>query len=550
MRRSQDRKRMNDLTFTEKVQECKKVFGNFLYFLNTYVWIEDKERKCPIKLTLWPSQAAIIPEILNNLLLILLKTRQVGLTWLAAAYVLWLGIRSPLFLAIIISASEDHAIEFLNRVYFVFDRLPYWLFPPIKTRTKLSLEFEHANNTVATIKSMPTIEMGAESKTPNLLIIDEAHTIREIKSIYSSSYPGIEQAKGQVIIISNSVKTGPGWGFVRDLYLDSKSGENSFKRVFLPWTAHPDRPADFRERMGRAGMAKEDVIQHYPETEDEAVSALGSSYFGDALSRHIHTRRGVVGNFRTLSGTKQVYFEPQANGIVEMWKNPYIIAPGWDGQYWQRRYCLGSDVSEGVGQSYSVAYIMDRDQDEFVCKIKSNRIDAHLWAEALAMASEYYDRALITVERTGAGQTTVKRLEEMRANQSVKIVPGKVDGGLSGDFGWNETRQSKHELCGDLRRWLKEMRGTIWDAELLGQCQTWIQDEMGRLGPEEGKLGDCVIGAGCTIQSHQFLGAPEKIPKLVGIRRPPKDGTEAADLERRQIFEDLEHQQTGGEMPW
>jgi hypothetical protein len=40
-------------------------------------------------------------------------------------------------------------------------------------------------------------------------------------------------------------------------------------------------------------------------------------------------------------------------------------------------------------------------------------------------------------------------------------------------------------------------------------------------------------------------------PKIeVGIRRPPRDGSEAADLERRQIFEDLEHQQTGGDMPW
>jgi hypothetical protein len=34
---------------------------------------------------------------------------------------------------------------------------------------------------------------------------------------------------------------------------------------------------------------------------------------------------------------------------------------------------------------------------------------------------------------------------------------------------------------------------------------------MGRLGPEEGKYGDCVMAAGCTIQAHQYLGEPEKI---------------------------------------
>ena len=127
--------------------------------------------------------------------------------------------------------------------------------------------------------SMPTIETGAESKTPNLLIIDEAHSIREVQSIYNSSYPGIQQAKGQVIVIANSVKTGPGWPWVRDTYIGSMRGDNDFGMVFLPWNAHPDRPVDFRERMIREGMDPDDVVMHYPETEEEAISILGGSYF-------------------------------------------------------------------------------------------------------------------------------------------------------------------------------------------------------------------------------------------------------------------------------
>ena len=495
---------------TNQIHECRKVWESFEYFLDHYVHIEDKESKRAIKLELWPAQRAILHDLVNQSLLTLLKTRQVGLTWLAAALVLWLSIRNPLFLAIIISASEDHAIEFLNRVYFILDRLPSWLYPPIKSRTKMILEFAHLDNTTATIKSMPTIEMGAESKTPNVLIIDEAHTIRNVGMIYNSSYPGIEQAKGQIIIIANSVKTGPGWGWVRDLYLSSMSGANTFKRIFLPWQAHPLRPADFRERMEQAGMAPEDVVWHYPETEDEAISAIASSYFGDALSRHTKAKPGVRGEFyRNQEGA--VVFAPNRKGLVEIWRYPYNLVKGWDEMHWQKRYCIGSDVSEGLGQSYSVAYVMDRHIDEYVCKISSNRVDAHRWAEILAMASEFYGRAILTVERTGAGQTTVKRLEELKANQSVRMQSGKIGSGMIKELGWHESQQAKHELCGDLRRWLKEMHGTLWDAELIGQCQTWIQDEMGRLGPEEGKYGDCVMAAGCTIQAHQYLGEPEKI---------------------------------------
>ncbi len=509
-----------ELTEEQKgwVTECEASFLDFRRFLDKHVWIEDKERKCPLKLTLWASQAAIVPQIVNALLLILLKTRQVGLTWLAAAYVLWQAIRSPLFLAIIISASEDHAIEFLNRVYFILDRLPRWLYPSIKARTKMELTFQHSNNTVATIKSMPTIEMGAESKTPNILIIDEAHTIREARGIYNSSYPGIEQAKGQVIIIANSVKSGPGWPFVRDMYMDSMSGINQFKRIFLPWMAHPGRPADFRAKMLLAGMAKEDVIWHYPETEDEAISAIASSYFGDALARHTMARPGLIGMFYRDERSKRVEFREERNGIVELWRFPYFALKGWDSLGWERRYCMGSDVSEGLGQSYSIGYVMDRVIDEIVCKVRSNRISAHRWAEVLAMASEYYERALVTVERTGAGQTTVEILNELKVPQSVRIVPGKVGGGITTELGWHESQDNKHKLCNDFREWLKRMGGTVWDAELLGQCQTWILHEDGKkLGPEEGKLGDCVMAAGCTVQAHKYLEPAVKLePEVTG----------------------------------
>jgi hypothetical protein len=505
------------MTQADQVAECIKVNNSFLYFLETYVWIEDKENKCPIKMVPWPAQAQIAPQIALELLLILLKTRQVGLTWIAAAYALWQALRSQIYLAVVISASEDHAIEFLGRLTFILDRLPGWLVPPIAKQTKMEIGFQHKTNTLATIKSMPTIEMGAESKTPNLLIIDEAHTIREVKSIFNSSYPGIEQAKGQVVIIANSVKSGPGWPFVRDMYLDSISGQNKFRRIFLPWYSHPGRPADFRERMIEAGMAKEDVIWHYPATEDEAISSINSSYFGDALARHKYAKRGVVGNFVRDPQTKEVSFSPEKNGLVELWRFPYGKVKTWDGYIWTNRYCMGSDVSEGLGLSFSIGYVMDRVLDELICKVRSNRIDAHRWAEILSMASDYYERALITVERTGAGQSTVQHLETLKANQSIKILPAKVGGGITRDIGWTETSESKKYLCQQLRRWLKEMRGTLWDAELLGQCQTWIQDERGRLGPEEGKYGDCVMAAGCMIQADQFLPEPEKIvPEVEG----------------------------------
>jgi hypothetical protein len=262
----------DELTMPQKIAECKHVISSFPHFLDEYVFIEDKESNRAIKLRLWPEQRKIVPTLLESKLLIILKARQLGLTWLTACFVLWLAITNQLFLTVVISVTEDLSIEFLQRVYFILDRLPVWLKPPTKTRTQQIFEFQHAKGLVSTIKSMPTTEMGAQSKTPNVLVMDEACGNRLAKAIYNASYPGIESSKGHVIIISNSIKEGPGWVFVRDLFIASMVGVNKFKRIFLPWTTHPGRPATFKQDMIASGMTERDVNENYPESEEEAIT--------------------------------------------------------------------------------------------------------------------------------------------------------------------------------------------------------------------------------------------------------------------------------------
>ena len=80
----------------------KAAMADFADFCDKWVWIEDKEHHGAIPLVLWPSQREIIPQLMSDMLLILLKTRQVGLTWLAAALVLWLAIKNMLHLTVII----------------------------------------------------------------------------------------------------------------------------------------------------------------------------------------------------------------------------------------------------------------------------------------------------------------------------------------------------------------------------------------------------------------------------------------------------------------
>lgn len=512
-----------EITQQNKFKECYKVIGSFLHFVTAYVFIEDKITFKAIPFKLWPAQVKIIPKIISDLWIICIKARQLGLTWIIAAYCLWLSITKPLQQILVVSYNQDIAQEFLARVNFIQVRLPDWLCPKIKRDTMEVKEFIHhdkdGNEVNSIIQSLPTTPKGGQSKTPTLLIIDESALNQYLKEIYGATEPGIAAAKGRIIIISNDMKKASGWAFTRELFVNSMKGLNIFERIFIPWWGHPDRsresvwddeekkeiPKFIWQQKYEKNKDDEEIIEHYPSTEQDIISVLGGSYFGKVLARHTYTQKGDVGNL-IRNKDKEIEFVPDRKGILEIWRYPYNLIKGWDDLRWDKRYCIGGDISEGLGESYSVNYVGDRYKDEIVARMRSNRIDAYQWAELMFLLSEWYDRALTCAERTGAGLTTIKRLSELGCNQYIQLVPDSVGGGMTKKYGWGESNQSKHELCGDLKQWLRSMRGRLYCPLLVDECSTFISDTTGKLKPEGNKYADCVMGAGCMRQADLFLG--------------------------------------------
>lgn len=524
-------------------KECQSVFNSFLHFLTYWCWIEDKVHHCAIPFLLWPSQRIIIPLIRIHNRLVILKARQLGLTWLTAAYSIWICITQPLQLVVVISAKEEWALEFLERVKFILQRLPPWLCPSVTKETAQSIEFSHANNLISTIKSLTTTEEGAQSKTPTLLVLDETARNRYVKSIWNSSKPGLDAGGGKVIVISNAIKDGVGWPWTRDLYTDSMKGGNDFVRVFLPWNAHPQRPADFLELQAKQGMDELGILDHYPSTEIEALTTHAGSYFSTLLQYHTPTPPTFEGHIHRDTHTHSPLLLPKPK-ILSIWEYPYYLSEDWDGYHYHNRYAIGSDISEGLGGTYSVAYVIDRLVGKVVARLRSNLIDAYIWGELLFLLSEYYgtgiiqnqeeegkmgmgipgmdvtthleyDRGtMICAERTGAGQTTVKRLRELRARQYIKPRPD-ITGKMSKVFGWGQTRNTKHELMGDCKNWIRDHTpdfncsyNPIPCGVFLSEATTFIRHENGDIRHEDGKMDDAVLALALTTQVDLTLGKP------------------------------------------
>ncbi len=136
-------------------REWLKCSESCLYFIFNYCQIYDATRGDWIPFQLWPAQAHALRTILNNRLIVILKARQLGATWLALAFALWLALFRPAATILIFSRRDDEAIYLLSqeRTRGMYARLPNFL----KCRAVLSSndhEWTLSNGSV--LRAFPT----------------------------------------------------------------------------------------------------------------------------------------------------------------------------------------------------------------------------------------------------------------------------------------------------------------------------------------------------------------------------------------------------------
>lgn len=486
---------------------------SYLAFVVRHCFIIERFTKEIIKFILWEGQRIVVPLFISSTRLIALKSRQIGITWLTATYVLWKAIFHRNEFIVIISEKEDLAIEFLDRVKFVFDHLPGYLKPKVlkRTNTELSFGYEEkdaAGNTVlkglnSIIKSLPSTPEAGQSKTITLLIMDETALNRYNKEIWSAAAPTLEHSHGQVIIISNPTKNGEGWPWTRKLYTDTMKGLTKFHRIFLSWKVvpgritDPDHPKYFLKLVKEEGLDDNDLSMQYPTTEEEAISSLSGGYFGGVVLR-FKPLNGIIGNLYVTD--KKIVFDKSRKGILEIWR--------WPKSGWHNRYCIGSDVGEGLGGNFSVAYVFDRHTMEFVARLRSNQVEADKWGNPLLFhLAMYYQKGKIGVERNGPGISTVGPLSKVYNNLFTMRREGRTKGSYTNIIGWLTTDESKQVLASNLKKYFRDEAPYVPCPYLLDECSSFVVKDGGKIEAEQGAFDDCVMAAGIALQVSKSMGA-------------------------------------------
>lgn len=393
-------------------REWLKCERSLPYFIDTYCHIYDATAGDWIPFKLWKEQFQTLKALATTQLLIILKARQLGLTWLVLCFALWLMIFKPAKTVMLFSRRDDESQYLLERLQGVYKRLPVWC--RVKRVIQNSAHvWELSNGSI--VYAFPTT--AGDSYTASLVIVDEADLIPDLDRLMNSVKPTIDGG-GKMILLSRADKDTPGSSFKR-MYRAAKAGQSPWRAVFLPWYVRPSRTSEWYEAQKQDSLARtgslDDLYQQYPATEAEALAArsLDKRYPHEWLSKCFNECESITEGVPALPSL--LIFE--------------LPEPG-------KKYAIGMDPAEGnPGSDDSSLTIVDELTQAEVASLRG-KYEPTMFASYGVSLAQFYNGAKIMVERNNHGHAVIREIRN--ADPYAKIVDG-----WDGKPGWLTSPKGK-----------------------------------------------------------------------------------------------------------
>ena len=422
----------------EEAEELGKCYQSPEYFIQNYCYIYDAAAGHWMQFKLWDAQVESLNILHNNQLTVILKARQLGMTWLCLAYALWTVIFRPIASVLLFSRRDADAMYLLSedRLKGMYNRLPDWMKSGLESLSDNAHEWVLSNDSA--VRAFPTT--AGDSYTASLAVVDEADLSPDLNSLLRAVKPTIDNG-GKMILLSRADKDKPISDFKR-IYEGGKAGRNPWKSIFLPWYVHPKRSEiwyqaqkdDIQLRTG----SLDDLYEQYPATDQEALKPRATDkripfeWIQDVYQEEMgDDSLGIPGLF--------VFRRPVKN-------HPYVI---------------GADPAEGNPNSdASAAVVMDAISGEEVALL-SGKIQPSQFTDYLIRLGNWYNEAGILVERNNHGHAVILKLAE---SGYIEILNGFDD-----KFGWFNTAKGKSLLYNTLADAIREKECVIHSFDAYSQ---------------------------------------------------------------------------------
>ena len=362
---------------SRQVSEIIKCGKDPTYFFNSYLRIQHPVRGL-IKFDTYGFQDECVQDFNDHRFNIILKSRQLGMSTLSAAYAVWMALFQKDKNILVIATKLSVAQNFITKVKTMIRSLPSWLvLPQIVTNNKQLIEFNHGSS----IKAVPTSDDAGRSEALSLLIVDEAAFVRNFDELWMGLYPTISTG-GRVIILSTPNGVG---GQYYKLYTDAEAGVNEFNAIKLPWDVHPERDVEwFNKTTGN--LSQRQISQEY-------LCDFASSGETFLSNEDIAWIRNIIRSPRERTGFDR---------NIWVWEYPLT----------EHEYIISADISRGDSRDYSTFHIVDVVTGECVVEYKG-KVPPDRFGEILDEYGRKYNNALMCPENNSYGYATIVKLKDL-----------------------------------------------------------------------------------------------------------------------------------------
>lgn len=347
------------------------------HFMRKYCFIQNPVRGRVI-FNLYPFQSRVLELWKENPYSLVLKSRQLGISTLAAGYSLWLMLFHKDKNVLCIATKQDTAKNMVTKTKFMYDNLPSWLKIPADENNKLTLKLSNGSQ----IKATSAASDAGRSEAVSLLIIDEAAFIDGIEPIWASAQQTLATGGGAIVL---STPFGTGNWFHRT-WVRAEAQENDFLPIKLPWNVHPERDQAWRDKqdveLGDPRLAAQECDCDFSTSGDVVFQQQWLDFYLETSVKDPVERRGVD-------------------------KNLWI----WESPDYSHQYMVVADVARGDGKDFSTFHVFDLETNTQVAEFKSQLPPKEFGYLLVGIATEY-NMALLVVENANIGWSTLDAIIE------------------------------------------------------------------------------------------------------------------------------------------
>mgnify|MGYP001158382312 FL=1 len=427
-----------------QIAEIVKCGKDPVYFMNKYLKIQHPLRGL-IPFKTYPFQDDCVSEFNDHRFNIVLKSRQLGLSTLVAAYAVWQSVFYKDKNILIIATKLAVAQNFIRKVKTYIKSMPNWLLVPVITaNNKQQVEFSNGSQ----IKAVPTSEDAGRSEALSLLIVDEAAFVRNFDELWMGLYPTLSTG-GRAILLSTPNGVG---GQYHEIYTKADRKENEFNPIKLMWDVHPERDDDWFNKETK-NMSQKQVAQ-------ELLCDFASS--GDTFLTN-----DILENIRITTRNPIEKSGPENN--VWYWEYPLESA----------NYILSADIARGDSGDYSAFHVINTNNMSISVEYKG-KIPPDQFAILVYDVAKRFNNAMVCPENNAYGYTMLIKLGDLAyknlyfssEKEKYKYLYG--EGQNLGKAGFTTSKESRDKILANFEETLRNGRIKTYSNRLYSELKTFV----------------------------------------------------------------------------